>query len=58
MVFQRWLVADSGVMTGADEAGGLRGGTGWQWDVALSFSGAQRAYVEQVAGTLKKRGVR
>ena len=58
MVFQRWLVADSGVMTGADEAGGLRGGEGWRWDVALSFSGAQRAYVEQVAGTLKQRGVR
>ncbi len=58
MVFQRWLVAHSGVMTGADEAGGLRSGAKWRWDVALSFSGAQRAYVEQVAGTLKQRGVR
>jgi len=53
-----WLVADSDGMTGADEAGGLAGGAGWRWDVALSFSGAQRKYVEQVAETLKARGVR
>jgi hypothetical protein len=26
------------------------GGQGWQWDVVLSFAGAQRGYVEQVAG--------
>jgi TIR domain len=58
MVSQRWLVADSGVMMGADEAGGGRGAAERRWDVALSFSGAQRAYVEQVAGTLKARGVR
>jgi TIR domain len=29
-----------------------------RWDVALSFAGAQRGYVEQVAGALKARGVR
>ena len=58
MVFQRWLVADSGVMTGAGQAGSLQDRAGRRWDVALSFSGAQRAYVEQVAGTLKARGVR
>ena len=29
-----------------------------QWDVALSFAGAQRDYVEQVARALKARGVR
>ena len=31
---------------------------GWRWDVALSFAGAQRDYVEQVAQALKARGVR
>jgi len=31
---------------------------GWRWDVALSFAGAQRSYVEQVAEALKARGVR
>jgi TIR domain len=31
---------------------------GWRWDVALSFAGAQRDYVEQVAQALKGRGVR
>ncbi len=30
----------------------------WQWDVALSFAGAQRDYVEQVAAALKARGLR
>ena len=30
----------------------------WQWDVALSFAGAQRDYVEQVAQALKAQGVR
>ena len=30
----------------------------WRWDVALSFAGAQRAYVGQVAEALKARGVR
>jgi hypothetical protein len=41
-------------MTGAD------GGAvpGWRWDVALSFAGAQRDYVEQVAQALQARGVR
>ena len=44
-------------MTGADGAG-----PGAQpkrrWDVALSFAGAQRDYVGQVAAALKARGVR
>jgi len=31
---------------------------GWRWDVALSFAGAQREYVEQVAAALKARGLR
>ena len=31
---------------------------GRRWDVALSFAGAQRDYVEQVAQALKARGVR
>jgi hypothetical protein len=45
-------------MTGAD--GGAQPGArrAWQWDVALSFAGAQRAYVEQVAGALKALEVR
>jgi len=33
-------------------------GGGWRWDVALSFAGAQRDYVEQVAAALKERGLR
>ena len=44
----------------ADVSGGAGPGAqpGWQWDVALSFAGAQRDYVEQVARALKARGVR
>ena len=44
-------------MAGAD--GGVDPGAqpGWRWDVALSFAGAQRDYVEQVAQALKVRGV-
>jgi hypothetical protein len=34
------------------------GGDGRQWDVALSFAGAQREYVGRVAAALKARGVR
>ena len=45
-------------MTGADGAAGQDARPGWRWDVALSFAGAQRLYVEQVAGALKARGVR
>jgi TIR domain len=30
----------------------------WRWDVALSFAGAQRNYVEQVARALEVQGVR
>ena len=33
-------------------------GPEWRWDVALSFAGAQRDYVGQVAQALKARGVR
>ena len=45
-------------MTGADGGAGPGAGPGWRWDVALSFAGAQRDYVEQVAEALKARGVR
>ena len=43
-------------MAGGD--GGAGAGLGWRWDVALSFAGAQRDYVEQVAAALKERGLR
>ena len=46
------------IVTGADAGAGPDAGTGWRWDVALSFAGAQRSYVEQVASALKARGVR
>jgi hypothetical protein len=44
----------------AGAGGGVDPGArpGWRWDVALSFAGAQRGYVEQVAEALKARGVR
>ena len=45
-------------MAGGDGGSGPGAGHGWRWDVALSFAGAQRAYVEQVAAALKARGVR
>ena len=45
-------------MTGADGAAGQDARPQWRWDVALSFAGAQRRYVEQVASALKARGVR
>ena len=45
-------------MTGAGGGAGPDAELGWQWDVALSFAGAQRPYVEQVAHALKARGVR
>ena len=45
-------------MAGADGGAGLGAGPGWRWDVALSFAGAQRPYVEQVTSALKARGVR
>jgi len=44
------------VMAGGDSGPGA--GLERRWDVALSFAGAQRAYVEQVAAALKARGVR
>ena len=46
------------VMAGADVGAGPGVMPGWRWDVALSFAGAQRDYVEQVAEVLKARGVR
>jgi hypothetical protein len=45
-------------MTGADGSADLDIRPGWRWDVALSFAGAQRPYVEQVAAALKERGLR
>ena len=44
-------------MTGADGGAGPGARPGWRWDVALSFAGAQRDYVRQVAEALKARGV-
>jgi hypothetical protein len=44
-------------MAGGDGSG-LRGGQEWEWDVALSFAGAQRDYARRVAMALKARGVR
>ena len=45
-------------MTGVDGGTGQGARTGRRWDVALSFAGAQRGYVRQVAQALKARGVR
>ena len=45
-------------MTGADGSADPGARPGWRWDVALSFAGAQRDYVEQVAQALKAQGVR
>ena len=45
-------------MAGADGGADPGARPGWRWDVALSFAGAQRDYVEQVAQALKARGVR
>ena len=46
------------VMAGASGGAGPGARPGWQWDVALSFAGAQRDYVQQVAQALKARGLR
>lgn len=45
-------------MTEADGSVDPGARPGWRWDVALSFAGAQRDYVEQVAQALRARGVR
>jgi antitoxin (DNA-binding transcriptional repressor) of toxin-antitoxin stability system len=45
-------------MTGASSAAGPDAGPERRWDVALSFAGAQRDYVEQVAEALQARRVR
>jgi len=52
------VVEQSIVMTGADGGAGSGIRPGCRWDVALSFAGAQRDYVGQVAAALKARGVR
>jgi hypothetical protein len=44
-------------MTGASGRADLEAPR-WRWHVALSFAGAQRDYVEQVAAALKARGLR
>jgi hypothetical protein len=44
-------------MTGAEDSAASGSGPGPRWDVALSFAGAQRDYVEQVAQTLQARRV-
>jgi len=46
------------VMTGANGGEDPDARPGRRWDVALSFAGAQRDYVGQVAVALKARGVR
>jgi len=51
-----WLLAGSGAMTGAVDLPGHGAEEGRRWDVALSFSGAQREYVKQAAGALKAQG--
>ena len=51
-------MGDSVVMTEASGSADPGTRPGWRWDVALSFAGAQRDYVEQVAWALKARGVR
>ena len=45
-------------MTGANDGADPGTRSGRRWDVALSFAGAQRDYVGQVAEALKARGVR
>jgi len=45
-------------MAGGDSGAGPGGGHGRRWDVALSFAGAQRDYVGQVAAALKAQGIR
>ena len=45
-------------MAGADSGAGSDARPGRRWDVALSFAGAQRDYVGQVAAALKARRVR
>jgi hypothetical protein len=42
----------------AGDAGWWETGSGWRWDVPLSFAGAQRPYVEGVAQALKAAGIR
>ena len=51
-------MADSGDMAGEDGGAGPAAKHGRRWDVALSFAGAQREYVGQVAAALKARGLR
>src|SRR5208282_6111896 len=46
------------VMTGASGGADPGARPGWRWDIALSFAGAQRDYVEQVAQALRVWGLR
>jgi len=46
------------VREGSALAGLASGDVAWRWDVALSFAGAQRPYVEELAAVLKAHGVR
>ena len=50
----RWETRAMTGMGGVDRSAGPR----WRWDVALSFAGAQREYVERVAGALQALGLR
>ena len=45
-------------MTAAGGGASPGGRVRWRWDVALSFAGAQRDYVKQVAQALQARGLR
>ena len=45
-------------MAGTNDGASPGARLGWRWDVALSFAGAQREYVESVARELQARGVR
>ena len=45
-------------MTGANGGAGPGARPRWRWDVALSFAGAQRDYVEKVAEALQAQAVR
>src|SRR5712691_5989056 len=49
-VLGRWQTR---VVAGGDSGAGSGARLGRRWDVALSFAGAQREYVEQVAAALR-----
>jgi hypothetical protein len=45
-------------MMGGEGGTGPGAQPGWRWDVALSFAGAQRDCLEQVAQVLRAQGLR